>query len=82
MGDHFKGPFCAHRKCREEHIGGEAISLEHILKVGKLIYLFRLCHMACGILVPSAGIEPVPCATEMWLLNHSTSREVCKRIIF
>ena len=70
------------RQCRKECVGREAVSLEHILKVGKLTYLFRLCHMACGILVPSAGIEPMPHAMEVWHLNHSTSKEVCKRITF
>ena len=32
--------------------------------------------MACGILVPWPGIEPVPPALEAWSLNHWTTREV------
>ena len=31
--------------------------------------------MACGILVPRPGIEPVPPAVEAQSLNHLTSRE-------
>ena len=32
--------------------------------------------MACGILVPQPGIEPVPPALEAQSLNHWTTREV------
>ena len=32
--------------------------------------------MACGILVPQPGIEPVPPAVEAQSLNHQTTREV------
>ena len=32
--------------------------------------------MACGILVPQPGIEPVPPAVEARSLNHWTAREV------
>ena len=44
------------------------------------IYYFSivLCHMACGILVPWAGIEPMTPALEVWSLNHWTTREVPK----
>ena len=31
--------------------------------------------MACRILVPQSGIEPVPLAVEAWSLNHCTSKE-------
>ena len=34
------------------------------------------CRMACGILVPRPGIEPMPPALEAWSLNHWTTREV------
>ena len=32
--------------------------------------------MACGILVPQLGIEPMPPALETWSFNHWTSMEV------
>ena len=32
--------------------------------------------MACGILVPQSGIEPVPAALVVQSLNHWTTREV------
>ena len=32
--------------------------------------------MACGVLVSSPGIEPVPPAMEVWSLNHWTTWEV------
>ena len=31
--------------------------------------------MACGILVPPPGIDPVPPAMEAWSSNHWTTRE-------
>ena len=37
---------------------------------------FWPCHMACGILVPQSGIEPMPPAVEVWSPNHWTAREV------
>ena len=33
--------------------------------------------MACGILIPQPGIEPVPHALEAWTLNRWTASEVC-----
>ena len=39
------------------------------------IYLLWPCHVACGILVPQPGIEPMPPALEACCLNHRTSRE-------
>ena len=33
------------------------------------------CHMACGILVPQPGTEPVFPAVEAWSPNHWTARE-------
>ena len=33
-------------------------------------------HAACGILVPRAGIKPVPSALEAQSLNHWSAREV------
>ena len=32
--------------------------------------------MACGILVPQLGMEPVPSAVEAWYLNRWTTRDV------
>ena len=37
------------------------------IKVG---FFFFFCHMACGILVPWPGIEPMPPTLEAWRLNH------------
>ena len=41
-----------------------------------LIFIFSPCRVACGILVPQPGIEPVPPAVKAWSLNHWTTREV------
>ena len=41
-----------------------------------LILIFWPCRMACRILVPRPGIEPVPPAVEVQSLNHWTAREV------
>ena len=40
------------------------------------ILSFWLPHVACGILVPWPGIEPMPPALEAQSLNHLTAREV------
>ena len=40
------------------------------------LLFFWLCHAACRILVPQAGIEPTPPAMEVQNLNHWTVREV------
>ena len=39
-------------------------------------YFGRPCHVACGILVPQPGIEPMPPAVEAYSLNRWTVREV------
>ena len=44
--------------------------IDHLL----FIYFFLLC-MACGILVPQPGIEPVPSTVKVWSPNHWTARE-------
>ena len=41
----------------------------------KFIYFWPHCT-ACGILVPSPGMEPMPPAVEARSLNHWTAREV------
>ena len=33
------------------------------------------CPVACGILVPQPGMEPIPLAMEAWSPNHLTTRE-------
>ena len=38
--------------------------------------------VACGILVPRPGIEPVPPPLGVWSLNHWTTREVPKLCAF
>ena len=41
------------------------------------VFVFVLpSHVACGILVPQPGIEPLLPATEAQSLNHWTTREV------
>ena len=41
-----------------------------------------LGHVACRILVPCPGVEPVPTAVEAWSPNHQTAREFPKFTIF
>ena len=36
---------------------------------------FLPCHVACRILVPPPGMEPLPLAVEAWGLNHCTAKE-------
>ena len=38
--------------------------------------------MACGVLVPWPGIEPVPPPWEAQSRNHWTTREVLKMVLF
>ena len=40
------------------------------------LFYFWPYHVACKILVPWPGIEPMPPAVETWSLNHWTAREV------
>ena len=40
-----------------------------------ILFYFRPCHAACGILVPWAGITPRPPAVKARSLNHWTARE-------
>ena len=41
-----------------------------------LLSMFWLRHMACRLLGPQLGMEPMPSAVEAWSLNHWTTREV------
>ena len=41
------------------------------------LHIYRLHCVACGILIPQWGIEPMPTAVESHSLNHWTTREVC-----
>ena len=38
-------------------------------------------HVPCTILVPRPGIEPVSRASEAWILNQGTTREVPRNTI-
>lgn len=38
-------------------------------------FCFWLLNMACGILVPRLGIEPVSRVVEAWSLNHGTAMD-------
>ena len=38
--------------------------------------------MACGILVPYTGIEPVPSAVKAWCCNYCVAREFPKILYF
>ena len=40
------------------------------------LFIYRLHHVACRILVPRPGIEPQLPIVEVWSLNHWTAREV------
>ena len=40
------------------------------------LFIFRLHCVACGILAPRPGIEPMPPALGAQSLNHWTTREV------
>ena len=46
------------------------------LPLSLLPFFFCLTSMACGILVPQPGIEPVPPAVKAQSLNPWTTREV------
>ena len=37
-------------------------------------FLFLFLAVSCDILIPQPGIEPVPPALEIWILNHWTTR--------
>ena len=45
-----------------------------------ILFYFWPHHMACRILVPQPGIEPLPPAVEVWSLNHWTTREVLSEL--
>ena len=34
------------------------------------LFFFRLCHVACTVVVPQPGINPVPPAMVTWSLNR------------
>ena len=53
-----------------------SICLSTYLSIYLFIYLPH--RVACGNLVPQAGIEPAPPAVEAWSLNHWTTKEVLK----
>ena len=47
-----------------------------------IIIIFLPSHVACGILVPQAGIKSVSPAVKAQSLNHWTSGEVGEEVIF
>ena len=49
------------------------------LKLFLFVCLFRPCCVACGILVPQPGMEPVPPAVEGWSPNLWTAREFSRK---
>ena len=49
-----------------------------VIKMAWLVFFFRPCHTACGILIPQPGIEPVPLPVEARSPNHWTARECPK----
>ena len=63
--------------CCEAGFGGSGRSANTIY-----IFIFVFCPLlvACGILVPWPGIEPVPLSLEVWGLNQWTIREVLQQI--
>ena len=58
-----------------DHVSAPPIHLNVAFTLYLFIYLF-FDHVACGILVPLLGMEPVPPPVEAWSLNHWTAREV------
>ena len=40
-----------------------------------LFFFFLQYHVACRVLVPLLGIEPMPTALGTWSLNHWTTKE-------
>ena len=42
----------------------------------QIFFAFWMHSMACGILVPQAGIEHVSPVVEAWSFNYCTTREV------
>ena len=53
-----------------------------ILKTLFFFFFLRLHCVACGLLVPQPGIEPVSPALGAWSANHWTTREVPLRTLF
>ena len=45
-------------------------------------FVFLLCCTACGILLPQAGIEPMPPALGAQSLDHWAAREVATNFKF
>ena len=48
----------------------------HLLNYFSVDFFFQPCYVACGILVPRPGIQPMPLAVEAWGLDHWIAREV------
>ena len=55
---------------------GENTNSEILIFVSvSLFFFFFFGHMACRVLIPQPGIEPVSPVVEVWSLNHWTARE-------
>ena len=46
------------------------------------VYFLLFGHLACEILAPRPGTEPIPLAVEAWSVNHQTAREVPGKAYF
>ena len=62
------------------------VSYRYFIKIVSGVILFVLCFcfgcMACEILVPQPGIEPVPSTVKARSPNHWTTREFPKNSCF
>ena len=65
-----------------ESVHGRFKTTVSVIFFKKGSYLFGPHHMACGILVPWPGIEPMPPALEARSPNHWTTREVLLSVVF
>ena len=65
---------------------GSTCNQYHFLKkIGVIyddLYLFLCCQVACGILVPWPGIQPIVFALEVRNLNHGMARQVPSTYFF
>ena len=49
--------------------------MDYFIILFLFLFLFWLCHVACGILVPRPGIEPALSTVTAPIPNHGTARE-------
>ena len=48
----------------------------HLSCTSNFFFFFWPCHIACGTLLPSPGVKPVPPALEAWSLNPWRAKKV------